>query len=271
MKILFCGDVVGRSGREAIATHVPDLRKKLKLDFVIANGENAAHGFGLTEKTAAELFSAGVDVITGGNHSWDKPDIIPHMNSDQRLLRPANFPGTAPGRGAQVFTDGAGRKLKVVNLMTRLFMELLDDPFTALEQHLTPAEPKKSGYDALIVDVHGEATSEKMALGHLADGRATLVVGTHTHIPTADAFILNKGTAYQTDAGMCGDYDSVIGMQKEASIGNFLRKLPRERMKPAEGEATFCGVFVESDPATGLAIRVAPVRCGGRLSAALPA
>lgn len=270
MKILFCGDVVGRSGREALVQHVPMLRERLRLDFVIANGENAAHGFGMTDKTCKELFGAGVDVITGGNHSWDKPDIIPLMNSDERLLRPANFPPSTPGRGAGIYTDGAGRKIKVINLMTRLFMELLDDPFPELERQLPPAAPKKSGFDAVIVDVHGEATSEKMALGHQSDGRATLVVGTHTHIPTADSFILNQGTAYQTDAGMCGDYDSVIGMQKEASIGNFLRKLPRERMKPAEGEGTFCGVFVESDTATGLAMRVSPVRCGGRLAVQIP-
>ncbi len=270
MKILFCGDIVGRSGREAVEKHVPDLRERLKLDFVIANGENAAHGFGITEKICKSLFAAGVDVITGGNHTWDKPDIIPLMNSDSRMLRPGNYPPTTPGRGVGTYTDGAGRKIKVVNIMTRLFMELLDDPFAELERNLPPAEPKKMGFDALIVDVHGEATSEKMALGHIADGRATLVVGTHTHIPTADAFILNNGTAYQTDAGMCGDYDSVIGMKKEASIGNFLRRLPRERMQPAEGEATFCGVYVESDPATGLAITVSPVRCGGRLAEQIP-
>lgn len=270
MKILFCGDVVGRSGREAIAAHVPSLRESLQLDFVIANGENAAHGFGMTEKTCKELFAAGVDVITGGNHTWDKPDIIPHMNSDERLLRPANYPPATPGRGSTVYQDGSGRRIKVINLMTRLFMELLDDPFPELERQLPPAEPKKSGFDAVVVDVHGEATSEKMALGHFADGRATLVVGTHTHVPTADSFILNGGTAYQTDAGMCGDYDSVIGMQKETSISHFLRKMPRERMQPAGGEATFCGVFVESDAATGLANRVSPVRCGGRLPAQLP-
>jgi len=271
MRILFCGDVVGRSGREAIFEHVPVLRDRLRLDFVIANGENAAHGFGMTEKTCNELFGAGVDVITGGNHTWDKPDIIPQMNRDERLLRPANFPEATPGRGVANFADGSGRRIKVINIMTRLFMELLDDPFPILERFLPPGTPKQSGFDAVVVDVHGEATSEKMALGHIADGRATLLVGTHTHIPTADAFILNGGTAYQTDAGMCGDYDSVIGMAKQASIGNFLRKLPRQRMKPAEGIGTFCGVFVESDTDTGLATLVSPVRCGGRLAEHIPA
>lgn len=271
MRILFCGDVVGRAGREAVTRHVPELRRRLRTDFVIANGENAAHGFGMTEKTCAELFEAGVDVITGGNHTWDKPEIIPRMNSDSRLLRPANYPPTVPGRGANVYSDGAGRKIKVVNIMTRLFMELLDDPFAELERHLPPGTPKKSGFDALIVDVHGEATSEKMAIGHISDGRATMVVGTHTHVPTADTFIMNGGTGYQSDAGMCGDYDSVIGMKADAAIGSFLKKLPRERMEPADGEGTFCGVFVESDPATGLASRISPVRCGGRLSEQIPA
>ena len=270
MRILFCGDIVGRAGRDAISKHVPVLRRQLKTDFVIANGENAAHGFGMTEKTCAEIFAAGVDVITGGNHTWDKAEIIPHMDGNPRLLRPANFPKATPGRGSGVYTDGAGRKIKVINIMTRLFMELLDDPFSALEAELTFGAPKNSGFDAVIVDVHGEATSEKMALGHLADGRASLVVGTHTHVPTADSFILNGGTGYQTDAGMCGDYDSVIGMRKEASINNFLRKFPRDRLSPADGEATLCGVFVETDSQTGLAKTISPVRYGGRLPPQLP-
>ena len=271
MKILFCGDIVWRSGRDAITTHLPMLRQRLKTDFVIANGENAAHGFGMTEKTCAEIFAAGVDVITGGNHTWDKAEIIPHMDRDPRLLRPANFPKATPGRGSGVYRDGAGRKIKVINLMTRLFMQLLDDPFAVLEVELTPGAPKKSGYDAVIVDVHGEATSEKMALGHLADGRASLVVGTHTHVPTADVYILDGGTGYQTDAGMCGDYNSVIGMQKEAAINNFLRKFPRGRLNPAEGGATLCGVFVETDSQSGLAKSISPIRIGGRLPPQLPA
>jgi hypothetical protein len=270
MKILFCGDIVGRAGREAVIEHVPLLRRSLGLDFVIVNGENAAHGFGITGKICDEIFAAGVDVITGGNHSWDKSEIIPLMDRDTRLLRPANFPPNTPGRGAFVYTDGAGRRIKVINIMTRLFMELLDDPFQAIQPELPPGAPKKSGFDAVIVDIHGEATSEKMALGHVCDGRASLVVGTHTHIPTADTHILVGGTGYQTDAGMCGDYDSVIGMEKQGSINNFLRKLPRERLKPADGEATLCGVFVETDSQTGLAKSVAPVRCGGRLAPQLP-
>lgn len=271
MRILFCGDIVGRSGREAVTGHVPLLRRSLGLDFVIVNGENAAHGFGITGKICDELFAAGVDVITGGNHTWDKSEIIPLMDRDTRLLRPANFPPATPGRGAFVYTDGAGRRIKVINIMTRLFMELLDDPFPAVQSELPPGAPKKSGFDAVIVDIHGEATSEKMALGHVCDGRASLVVGTHTHVPTADTHILAGGTGYQTDAGMCGDYDSVIGMEKQGSINNFLRKLPRERLTPADGEATLCGVYVETDPQTGLAKTVCPVRRGGRLAPQLPA
>ncbi|MEX2617998.1 MAG: TIGR00282 family metallophosphoesterase [Alphaproteobacteria bacterium] len=271
MKILFCGDIVGRAGREAVIEHVPLLRRRLGLDFVIVNGENAAHGFGITGKICDELFACGVDVITGGNHTWDKSEIIPLMDRDTRLLRPANFPPATPGRGAFVYTDGAGRRIKVINLMTRLFMELLDDPFPAIQLELPPGAPKKSGFDAVIVDVHGEATSEKVALGHVCDGRASLVVGTHTHIPTADAHILVGGTGYQTDAGMCGDYDSVIGMEKQGSINNFLRKLPRERLTPADGEATLCGVYMETDSQTGLARTVSPVRCGGRLAPQMPA
>ena len=270
MRILFCGDVVGRSGREVVTKTLPGLRRDLSLDFVIVNGENAAHGFGMTEKICTELFNAGADVITGGNHTWDKPEIIPSMDSDRRLLRPLNYPGGTPGRGAFDYQSGKGQKVKVVNVMTRLFMELLDDPFAALAGELPQGTPKSAGYDALVVDVHGEATSEKCALGYVADGHASLVVGTHTHVPTADARILPGGTAYQTDAGMCGDYDSVIGMQVEGSIRNFQRKFPRQRLSPADGEATLCGTFVETDPQTGLAKHVEPVQLGGCLRPSLP-
>jgi metallophosphoesterase (TIGR00282 family) len=270
MRILFLGDIVAQSGRAVVLQELPGLKRDLKLDFVIVNGENAAHGFGLTEKICVELLDAGVDVITGGNHSWDKAEIIPYTEREKRLLRPVNFPPGTPGRGVGVYTDGAGRNIKVVNLMTRLFMELLDDPFQALAKELPPGTPKSAGFEAIIIDVHGEATSEKMALGHVADGHASLVVGTHTHVPTADAHILVGGTAYHTDAGMCGDYDSVIGMRKEGSIANFHRKFPRERLAPADGVATLCGTYLETDPATGLAARVEPVRIGGRLASHLP-
>lgn len=271
MRLLFCGDVVGRSGRDVIAAELPKLRKELGADFVVVNGENAAHGFGITPDICAALFEAGADVITGGNHTLDRADIIPGMEADRRLLRPANYPAATPGRGIGEYEISRNRRVKVVNIMTRLFMELLDCPFAALQQALPPGTPKSAGFDALIVDVHGEATSEKMALAHIADGHASLMVGTHTHVPTADARILKGGTAYQTDAGMCGDYDSVIGMTIESSTRNFLRKFPRERLTPADGPATLCGTYVETDPKTGLATRIEPVRIGGSLPSFVPA
>ena len=270
MRILFCGDVVGRSGRQAVVDHLPRLREDFRLEFVVVNGENAAHGFGITEKICESLFQAGADVITGGNHTWDKPEIAPFMDADRRMLRPINFVQGTPGRGSADFLTGSGKKVKVVNVMCRLFMELLDDPFLALDKELPAVKPKASGYGAILVDVHGEATSEKMALGHLADGRASLVVGTHTHVPTADAHILEKGTAYQTDAGMCGDYDSVIGMDKASSLQRFRRRFPSPRLAPAEGEGTLCGTYVETDESTGLARYVSPVRVGGKLEPRLP-
>ena len=271
MRLLFCGDVVGRSGRDIVKAELPKLRQALALDFVVVNGENAAHGFGLTVDICKELFEAGADVITGGNHTWDRAEIIPSMESERRLLRPVNYPSGTPGRGIGEYDISRNRRVRVVNVMTRLFMELLDDPFAALQQALPPGTPKSSGYDALIIDVHGEATSEKMALAHIADGHATLVVGTHTHVPTADARVLKRGTAYQTDAGMCGDYYSVIGMTAEASIRNFQRKFPRERLTPADGPGTLCGTYVETDDKTGLAARVEPVRIGGSLPPVTPA
>ncbi|MBW7849616.1 MAG: YmdB family metallophosphoesterase [Rhodospirillales bacterium] len=271
MRLLYCGDVMGRSGRDAVIAQVPDLRRRLGLDFVVVNGENAAHGFGLTARICQDFYAAGVDVVTTGNHVWDQREIIAYIDGDPRLLRPVNFPRGTPGRGAGVFEAPRGRKVMVVQVMGRLFMEALDDPFTALEAQLA-RHPMGAGagVDAVIVDVHCEATSEKMAVGHWCDGRASLVVGSHSHVPTADAQILPGGTAYLTDAGMCGDYDSVIGMRKETAIARFVRKVPGERLAPAEGEATLCAVFVETDDRTGLALRVAPLRLGGRLAACWP-
>ena len=269
MRLLFCGDVVGRSGREAILSHVPDLRRRLNLDFVVANGENAAHGFGITPKICEEFFEAGVDVITLGNHSWDQREIIPFLDADGRVLRPRNYPPGTPGKGAGVYTATRGRKVMVVQVMGRLFMDPLDDPFAALESELN-RHPLGAAVGAVIVDVHCEASSEKMALAHYADGRASLVVGSHSHIPTGDAQILPRGTAYQTDAGMCGDYDSVIGMKKDAATSRFVRKMPGERLTPAEGPGTLCAVFVETDDTNGLASRIAPVRLGARLAETLP-
>ncbi len=269
MRLLFCGDIVGRSGRKVLTTHLPELRRRLNLDFVIVNGENAAHGFGITERNCAEFHEAGADVITTGNHVWDQRDIISYIDGDRHLLRPINYPAHTPGRGAGVYQTGAGTKILVINVMCRLFMAPLDDPFTALEQALK-THVLGATVAAIVIDVHGEATSEKMAIGHAFDGRASLVVGTHSHVPTADEQILPNGTAYQTDAGMCGDYDSVIGMKKEVSIARFRRQMPGERLEPASGEATLCAVYVETDDASGLARRISPVRLGGRLTPSWP-
>ncbi|MBI1777238.1 MAG: TIGR00282 family metallophosphoesterase [Proteobacteria bacterium] len=269
MRILFCGDIVGRSGREAVALHVPRLRRELALDFVIANGENAAGGFGLTLAIGESLFAAGVDAITGGNHTWDQKELVGTIEREPRILRPHNFPPGTPGRGAAVFNAPGGRKILVVNLLGRVFMDAIDDPFQAVEKEL--ARQRLGGtVAAIVVDMHAEATSEKQAMAHALDGRVSLVVGSHSHVPTADAQILPGGTAFQTDAGMCGDYDSVIGMKKHVPILRFTRKLPTERLEPADGEATLCAVFLETDEETGKASRVAPVRQGGRLAPAMP-
>lgn len=271
MRLAFFGDVVGRAGRRAIAEHLPRLRTHLALDFVVVNGENAAGGFGITEATAEELFAAGADCITLGNHSWDQAEALTYIERETRLLRPLNYPqGLAiPGRGAQLFTTRDDKRVFVAQVHGRAFMDALDDPLQAVARALEEA-PLREVADAVIIEVHAEATAEKYVLGHFADGRATLVVGAHTHVPTADAQILEHGTAYQTDAGMCGDYDSVIGMKKEPIVRRAATRLPTERKTPAEGAATVCGVYVESDDATGLAKRVAPIRVGGRLRAAMP-
>jgi len=270
MKILFLGDVMGCSGREAVCHELPNLRKRLCLDFVVVNGENAAGGFGITEKICQQFHAAGTDVITTGNHVWGQREIIPYISKDRRLLRPQNFPAGTPGRGIGVFETELGKKVLVLHVMTRLFMDALDDPFACIKTELAKY-PLGGTVDAAIIDVHGEATSEKMALAHLADGHVSMVVGSHTHIPTADAHVLAGGTAYQTDAGMCGDYDSVIGMAKDEPMRRFVRKMSGGRPEPAAGPATVCGLFVETDDRTGLALRAEPVRVGGRLSQTLPA
>ena len=268
MRLLVCGDVVGRSGREAVKAHVPRLRRELGLDFVVANGENAAGGFGITDKLSAELYAAGCDVITTGNHVWDQRELLGTIDNDPRLLRPLNLPAGAPGAGARVFDLADGRRVLVLNPMARLFMDAIDCPFAAVEREL--GLNPLGEVQAVVIDFHGEATSEKQAMGYFADGRASMVVGTHSHVPTADARILTKGTAYQTDCGMCGDYDSVIGMQKEGAVARFVTKLPGERLRAADGEGTLCAVYVETDDASGLARRIEPVRLGGRLAEHLP-
>ncbi len=267
MNLLFCGDIVGRPGRRAVEVHLPRLREELALDFVVANGENAAAGFGITAKICARLHEAGVDIITTGNHAFDQREIIPYMDNDRRLLRPLNYPPGTPGRGAALARTAAGGEVLVIQVMCRLFMEALEDPFRMVEEALADHRLGES-VDAIIVDVHGEATSEKAAMGHMLDGRVSMVVGSHSHVPTADGRILAGGTAFQTDAGMCGDYDSVIGMEKEEAIARFVTRMRRERLTPAKGEGTLAAVFVETDDATGLARRVAPVRIGGALAAA---
>jgi metallophosphoesterase (TIGR00282 family) len=269
MRILFLGDTVGRSGREAAAAALPGLRASLKLDLAIVNAENASHGFGLAPEMARALFDAGADVITLGNHAWDRREIIPYIAETPRLIRPLNFPPGTPGAGSALVSLPDGRSALVLNVMGRLFMDPLDCPFRTTAEAL--ARYRLGGtVSAIVVDLHAEATSEKMAFAHSFDGAVSLVVGTHTHCPSADHQVLPGGTAFVSDAGMCGDYDSVIGMQKEASGQRFWRKLPGERLAPAEGEATVCGVFIETDATTGLALRVEPVRMGGRLYPAMP-
>lgn len=269
MRILYLGDVVGSAGRKATLAAVADLRPRLSLDFVMVNGENAAGGFGITPKIAQQFFDGGVDVITTGNHAWDKREILDVIDDEPRLIRPLNYPEGTPGRGWGIYETASGAKVMVAQVMGRLFMDPLDDPFAGINRALLNKHLKRD-VDAILIDVHAEATSEKMAMGQVLDGRVSLVVGTHSHIPTADAQILPNGTAYQTDLGMCGDYDSVIGMEKAVAIERFTRKIRGERLQPAKGPATVCGVFVETDDTTGLAARIEPVRVGGRLAEHVP-
>ncbi|MBI1272963.1 MAG: metallophosphoesterase [Alphaproteobacteria bacterium] len=269
MRILFLGDLVGRSGREAALQHLPALKERLRPDAVIVNGENAAGGYGITGAIAKELFAAGIDCITTGNHVWDQRELLGLADSMPRLLRPLNFPAGTPGQGHGIVECAGGKKLLVINIMARLFMEPLDDPFALIDAFLQKHRLGQS-VAAIFVDFHGEASSEKMAFAHFLDGRISAVVGTHTHVPTADAQILPGGTACQGDAGMCGDYDSVIGMKKETAIWRFTRKIPGERLAPAEGEGTVCGTLVVTSDNTGLATAIAPVRIGPRLQEAWP-
>ena len=271
MRFAFFGDVVGRTGREGLAEHLPGLRRELGLEFVIVNAENAAAGFGITESTARNLFDSGADALTLGNHAWDQKEALTYIVREPRLIRPLNYPALAdaPGRGAQMFETGSGKRILVINLLGRIHMDSLDDPFAAVDRALE-ASPLGAVADAIVVDMHAEITSEKMGMGHFCDGRASLVVGTHTHVPTADAQILPGGTAYQTDAGACADYDSVIGNDKEEPLRRFTTRISGGRFKPAEGPATVCGVYVETDDATGLARRIEPVRVGGRLRPHVP-
>ena len=270
MRLIFLGDVVGRAGRDAVARELPLLRARYRPDLVVVNGENAAHGFGITEEIYLGFLAAGADAVTLGNHAFDQREALVFIERHPNLLRPVNWPKGCPGRGSALIETASGARVLVMQAMGRVMIEpMLDDPFPAVARELD-ACPLGQACDAVLIDFHAEASSEKMAFGHFCDGRASLVVGTHTHVPTADHQILPGGTAYLTDAGMCGDYDSVIGMEKTEPLQRFLRKLPVERMRPAEGEATVAGVAVETDDRTGHAIMVAPLRIGGRLSPALP-
>jgi metallophosphoesterase (TIGR00282 family) len=270
MRLLFLGDMVGRSGRTAVWERLPGLISDFKLDFVIVNGENAAGGFGITEEIFRETLAAGADVVTTGNHVWDQREALEFAPRQERFLRPANFPRGTPGRGSGVYIARNGARVLVSNIMGRVFMHPeLDDPFQAGERELA-ACPLGEQADAVIIDFHAEATSEKMCFAHFVDGRASLVVGTHTHQPTADHQILNGGTGYLTDAGMCGDYDSSLGMDKEEPLNRFLSKVPKGRFEAAGGPATICGVGVEISDRTGLTERIAPLRLGPRLEETVP-
>ncbi|AUH34511.1 TIGR00282 family metallophosphoesterase [Paracoccus tegillarcae] len=270
MRILFLGDVMGRAGRRAITEHLADLRARLRADFVVVNGENASGGMGLTASHARLLLDAGADCLTLGDHAFDQKDMLGFIDSEPRVIRPLNFAREAPGKGARVFQDARGRKVLVAQALGQVFMKRpFDDPFSALDTVLK-AHPPGGLVQAALIDIHAEATSEKMAVGHYCDGRASAVIGTHTHVPTADAQILNRGTAYLSDAGMCGDYDSVIGMDKAEPMRRFLTGMTRERFTPANTEATLCGALIETDDRSGLALSITPIRHGPRLQPSAP-
>ncbi len=270
MKLMFLGDVMGRSGRAAVAERLPALRRDWGLDFVVVNGENATGGMGLSADHARGLLAAGADVVTLGDHAFDQKDMAQFLEQEPRVLRPVNYSKLAPGKGWRIYDAPGGRKVLVAQVLGRVFMKQpFDDPFSAIDPVLKAHALGRSVH-AAVIDVHAEATSEKMGMGHWCDGQASLVVGTHTHVPTGDAQILKGGTAYLTDAGMCGDYDSVIGMEKLEPMRRFVTGMSKARFEPAMGEATLSGVYVETDDRTGLATRVAMVRQGGRLQPSGP-
>ena len=269
MRILFIGDIVGRSGRTIVNERLPGLIKDWKLDLVVINGENAAGGFGITEVIYNELIDAGADAITLGNHAWDQREALVFIERAPRLIRPINYPKGTPGRGAALVDTKNGKRALVINAMGRVFMDAMDDPFAAVEREIE-ACPLKSGADAIIVDMHCEATSEKQSMGFFVDGRVSLVVGTHTHVQTSDHRIMPGGSAFVSDVGMTGDFNSCIGMNKDEPLNRFLRKLPGGKFEPAGGPATLCGLAVETDDKSGLALKVGAVRLGGILEEAKP-
>jgi metallophosphoesterase (TIGR00282 family) len=270
MRLLFLGDMCGRTGRTKVHRELPGLIEKLNLDFVVVNGENAAGGFGITENILEQTLEAGADVVTTGNHVWDQREALSFADRHDRFLRPANYPPGTPGKGSNIYDARNGARVMVMNIMGRVFMNPeLDDPFQCVEHQLAAARMGEAA-DVIMVDFHCEATSEKVCFGHFVDGRVSLVVGTHTHCPTADHHILGGGTAYISDAGMCGSYNSSLGMDKEEPINRFVSKIPKGRFEAASGEATLSGVGVEIDETSGLATYIAPLRLGPILDNCLP-
>ena len=269
MRLIFLGDVVGRSGRKAVLAELPRLRERYSPDFVVVNGENSAGGFGITETIFKEFLAAGADAVTLGNHAWDQKEALDFIANQPALIRPLNFPASTPGRGAHVFRTQNGKRVQVINALGRIFMEAMDDPFTQIDRQVGLCA-LGSDCDATLVDFHAEATSEKQAMGYFLDGRVSAVVGTHTHSPTADHRILPGGTAYLSDAGMCGDYQSILGMNREEPISRFVRRVNNERLTPSTGEATVCGVAYEIDDDTGLARDIGLIRIGGCLKPEMP-
>jgi 2',3'-cyclic-nucleotide 2'-phosphodiesterase len=269
MRLLFLGDIVGRPGRQAVLDALPRLKRRYALDFIAINGENAAGGFGITESILEDLLDAGADVVTLGNHAFDQKEALVFIERHEQLIRPINYPKGTPGRGAVLVKTATGAEVLVINAMGRIFMTDLDCPFRAIDAELTACALKK-GADAILIDFHAEATSEKQAMGYFADGRASVVVGTHTHAPTADERILPNGTAFISDVGMCGDYNSILGMDVEEPINRFLTKIPRQRFEPAHGPGTLSGLAVEIDDKTGLASCCGALRLGPNLEPAEP-
>ena len=269
MRLLFIGDIVGRAGRKVLLEKLPGLRKRYALDFVIVNGENAAGGFGITEAILNDFLEAGADCVTLGNHAFDQKDALVFIDRQPRLVRPLNLPKGTPGRGAGLYKARNGADVLVINALGRVFMNEMDCPFRAIDNEISACKLKREA-DAIFIDFHAEATSEKQALGHFVDGRATAVVGTHTHAPTSDNRVLTGGTAYMSDAGMTGDYDSVLVMDRAEPIHRFLTRIPNERFSPADGPATLSGAAIDIDDKTGLARSITPVRLGGVLAPTEP-
>ena len=266
MRIMFFGDVMGRAGRSAIINELQNLRSKHDADFVIINAENASSGLGLSAQHAMDILSAGADCITLGDHAFDQKDMMQFIEKEPRIIRPLNYAKSAPGKGANIFSDNRGRKILVSQILGQVFMKrAFDDPFSCVDSILKK-HTLGGAIQASFVDIHCEATSEKMGVGHFCDGRVSAVIGTHTHIPTADAMLLPKGTAYQTDAGMCGDYDSVIGMEKSEPLRRFVTGMAKGRFSPATGSATLCGVLVETDDISGKSVSIKPFKLGGKIA-----